>query len=250
LRAAKELLSIPEKPNFRLRDNDIALGGLSMNTALMTKVVASWLACSLVVCIRPSFAACQVQVESDRSHAIIEELTSHLPKGAVLSGKDLPASVKTAVRELVALSRQPQTVEDLTARVIVIRDMNRYLDYKGVMDARQRDFIKRFKTAFTIDEQFPIYLNGQSDLIAMAEARLSSEDGSVIYKLAAVIAHERVHAQGEPSERKAIEEEIRVLEIFVVRRLVELEWLTTRKTKLAQLLKGQVPDNPVKVNHV
>ena len=178
---------------------------------------------------------------------IISQLKSHLPKGAILVGKDLPPTVKSAVRELVTLSPERQTAADLTDRLILIRDMNRFLDYKGVADRRQRDSIKR-KAAFTIDEQWPIYLAGDNDLFAAADPRSSREEGPIIYKLAAVIAHERIHAQGEPSEIKAIEEEITVLEVFVVRRLVELEWLTTRKVKLGQLSKGQIPDEPPKIN--
>jgi hypothetical protein len=65
--------------------------------------------------------------------------------------------------------------------------------------------------------------------------------------LAVVIAHERVHAQGEKSERKAIEEEIRILEVFVVRRLVELQWLTGRKATLAQIMNRHLSDEPFKV---
>lgn len=157
-------------------------------------------------------------------------------------------TVKSAVKELVRLTREHQSVEDLTARLIVIRDMNRYLDYKRVVDARQRDLIKRFKTAFTLDEKWPIYVNSECDLYAAAEARSASVETAVVYKLAAVIAHERVHAEGESSEAKAIEEEIRILEVFVIRRLVELDWLTARKAKLAQVLKGQLPEGPLRVN--
>jgi hypothetical protein len=132
--------------------------------------------------------------------------------------------------------------------LIVIVDMNRYLDYKRVLDPSQRDLIKRFKTAFTLDEQWPVYINGESDLYAAAEARSARGDDPVVYKLAAVIAHERIHAEGEPSEAKAMGEEIRILEVFVGRRLVELDWLTARRAKLAQLMKGQLPDAPLKVN--
>ncbi len=212
----------------------------------MRKVLVSCLACTTVLCSSASLSVCQVN--NDRSHEIIGELQSHLPKGAIRSGKDLPAALKNAVKELVRLSAQNQTVEDLSARLIVIVDMNRYLDYKRVVDPRQRDLIKRFKTAFTLDEQWPIYVNGESDLCSAAEARSASGEDPIVYKLAAVIAHERVHAGGEPSEAKAIAEEIRILEVFVGRRLVELDWLTVRRAKLAQLMRGQVPDGPLKVS--
>jgi hypothetical protein len=212
----------------------------------MTKVLAFCVACTLALCSKASSAICQVY--NDHSDKIIKELTSHLPTGAIRSGTDLPAVVKNAVKDLVRLTPEKQSVEQLSARLIVILDMNRYLDYKRVIDTRQRDLIKRFKTAFTLDERWPIYLNGESDLYAAAEARSASSDDPAVYKLAAIIAHERVHAEGEPTEAIAIVEEIRILEVFVVRRFVELDWLTARKAKLAQVLKGQVPDQPLKVN--
>lgn len=212
----------------------------------MRKLLASCLVCTVVLCSRGSLAVSQVN--NDRSHEVIGELQSHLPKGAIRFGKDLPTALKSAVKELVRLSPKKQTVENLSSRLIVILDMNVYLNYKGVVDPKQRDLIKRFKTAFTLNEQWPIYINGESDLYAAAEARSASGEDPVVYKLAAVIAHERVHAEGEPSEAKAIEEEIRILQIFVVRRLVELEWLTARKAKLAQVVKGLVPDEPLRVN--
>ena len=212
----------------------------------MRKVLAFCLACTSLLCSRAGLAVCQSK--DDRSRKLIEELTSQLPKGAIRFGKDLPGTLKSAVKELIRLTPEKHTAEDLTARLIVIVDMNRYLDYKRVVDPRQRDLIKRFKTAFTLDEQWPIYVNGESDLYSAAEARSASVEDPVVYKLAAVIAHERVHAEGEPSEAKAIAEEIRILEVFVGRRLVELDWLTARRAKLAQLMNGQLPDGPLKVN--
>jgi hypothetical protein len=209
------------------------------------KLAVSCATCTAVLCLRLSFAGCQV--ETDQSRKIIDELASHLPKGEILFGKSLPSTVKSAIKELVALTRERQTAGDLTDRLVLIRNMNRFLADKGVTNATQRDQIKRFKTAFTIDEHWPIYLNGESDLLAVAPARSYSADDPVIYKLAAVIAHERVHAQGEKSERKAIEEEIRILEVFVVRRLVELQWLTGRKATLAQIMNGHLSDEPFKV---
>jgi hypothetical protein len=80
----------------------------------MVRLAVSCAACTVVLFLRVSLGACQV--EADQSPKIIDELASHLPKGAILFGKDLPATVKRAVKELVALSRERQTVEDLTAR--------------------------------------------------------------------------------------------------------------------------------------
>ncbi len=212
----------------------------------MRKVLAACLASTTVLCSSASFAVCQVNL--DHSREVIGELQSHLPKGAIRSGEDLPASLKSAVRELVGLSPEKQSVENLGARLIVILDMNRYLDYKRVLDPRQRDLIKRFKTAFTLDEQWPIYVNGESDLYTCGRSPVSKWRRPSHLKLAAVIAHERVHAEGEPNEAKAMTEEIRILEVFVGRRLVELDWLTVRRAKLAQLMRGQVPDGPLKVS--
>lgn len=198
-----------------------------------------------ILCSTVDLGRCQAG--SDHSQEVINDLTSHFPKGAMLIGRELPPAMRTAIEELVRLSPEKQTVEVLTTRLIVVLDMNRYLDYKRVADPKQRDLIKRFKTAFTLDEHWPIYINGESELYAAAEARSSEGDNPADYKLAAVLAHERVHAEGEPSETKAIEEEIKVLDVFVGRRQLELEWLNARKVKLAQLRKGQLSNEPLKV---
>ena len=186
----------------------------------------------------------------ERSRKISVELTSHLPKGAILVGKDLPATVKRAVQELSSLYRDSLLAGTLTTQLIVIRDINRYLDYKGVVDKTQRDVIKRYRAAFTLDEQWPIYINGESELFSLAESRSLTPVDPLVYKLAGLIAHERVHAEGEPSEKKAIEEETRILQIFVVRGLLEMDWLIARKTKLAELINGKATDEPLKLKTI
>src|SRR5262245_19997155 len=100
-----------------------------MKLAVSSAVCAA-VACAGLACLRTSFAACQVELEQSRK--IIEELASHFPNGETLFGKSLPSTVKSAIKELVALTRDQQTVENLAARLVVIRNMNRFLDYKGV----------------------------------------------------------------------------------------------------------------------
>ena len=186
----------------------------------------------------------------ERNSNTIVELTSHLPKGAIIVGKDLPATLISAVHELSALFRGSLPANALTTSLIVIRDMNRYLDYMGILDKTQRDVIKRYKTAFTINEQWPIYINGESELYSAAESRFFPPADMLVYKFVAVIAHEKVHAEGEPSEIKAIEGETRILQIFVTRGLVEVDWLIARKIKLAELINGKIPDEPLKVRSI
>lgn len=210
------------------------------------KLALSCAACAVVLCLKADLGA--FQVEEDHSRRVIVELASHLPKGSIVSGKGLPFAIKKAAEELVSLSPKGQTVADLTERLILIRNVNRFLDYLGVVDKRQRDLIKRSSTAFTINERWPIYLNGESDLLTLAESRSSSAVSPVIYKLAAAIAHERIHAEGERHESKALAEEIRILDIFAVRTLVELDWLMARRTMLNEIMKGQRPDEPSPIN--
>lgn len=200
---------------------------------------------------------------NDSSQEVIKELIAHLHKGAK-TGKRLPAFVKNAVKELVSLSSNTVEVDTLCTRLVVITDMDRYLDYINVADPKLRDLIKRRYTAFTINQRWPIYINGESDLYAMASkieeksdflSRLprfpssvpESTENPVVHKLAAVLMHEVVHAEGQTDEAIAIAEEIKMLERLLGRGLVELDWVNARRVQLAQIRKGQISIGPLTV---
>jgi hypothetical protein len=190
----------------------------------------------------------QEDTRIDRSHEVIDELVAHLPKRAITVGKDLPSFIRNAVKELARVSSLRTDVEAVCARLAVIADMDRFLDFKRVTDPKDRDLIKSRRAAFTINEQWPIYINGESDLYSAAtEAERRSAENPFVYKLAAIIWHEMVHAGGEADEAIALTEEIKMLEILRAQGLVELEWVNSRKVKLAQIQKRQVNDGPVKV---
>jgi hypothetical protein len=186
----------------------------------------------------------QGHVGDDPSQEVIKELMAQLPK-RIKTGKQLPPFVKEAIKELARRTRNKVEVETLHKRLVVITDMDRYLDHMRVTDPKLRDRIKRRFTAFTINEEWPIYINGESDLYVKAEQK-NAED-SVVCKWAAVLWHEMVHAQGEADEAIATQEEIRILERPCGRGLVELEWVIARKAMLAQIRKGQVSGRPFPV---
>ena len=102
----------------------------------------------------------QGQLGMDLRQEVIKELMTHLPKG-VKTGEQLPPFVKKAVKELANFSSIKVEVEAVCARLVVLTDMDRYLDYLKVTDAKVRDLIKQRKTAFTINQCWPIYINGE-----------------------------------------------------------------------------------------
>jgi hypothetical protein len=182
----------------------------------------------------------QAHVSNDPSQEIIKALVDHLPKG-VKTGKQLPPFVKEAVKELASLSSNRVEVEALCARLVVITDMDRYLDYIRVTDPRLRDLIKRRYAAFTINQQWPIYINGESNLYKIGqEIAERGAENPVVHKLAAVLWHEIVHAEGQADEAIAISEEIKMLERLLRRGLVELDWVSDRRAQLVDMRKGQI----------
>lgn len=189
----------------------------------------------------------QGQVGNDPSQEVIKELRAHIPKG-VKTGKQLPPFVKRAVKELADLSSIKVEVEALCARLVLITDMDRYLDYLKVTDPKLRHLINKRYTAFTINQRWPIYINGESELYRMAsEIEMQSAENPVVYKLAVALCHEMVHAQGQSDEAIAIQEEIKMLERLLGRGLVEPEWVSVRIAQLAQIRKGQKSRGPLQV---
>jgi hypothetical protein len=189
----------------------------------------------------------QGHVGNDPSQEVIRELMAHLPKG-IKTGKQLPPFVKKAVRELVSLSSNKVEVDSLCMRLVVITDMDRYLDYMKVTDPKLRGLIKERRAAFTINEQWPIYINGESNLYTIAtEIEDNGAENPVVHKLAAVLWHEMVHAQGQADEAIAIAEEIKLLERLLGRHLVEINWVAGRRAQLNQIRKGQISLGPLNV---
>lgn len=193
-------------------------------------------------------ASGQSQADSDHSKEVVNELIAQLPKGTIKHGRDLPLFIKDAIKELARLSSEKLEVETLQAGVVLITNMDRYLDFKRVTSLEQREVIKRHFAAFTINTQWPIYINGQGDLYKIALERDRRSPGNpYVYEFVAVLWHEMVHARGQPDEAIAIREEIRILESLNGRGLLELACVNARKVKLAQILKGQVSRGPMEL---
>lgn len=188
----------------------------------------------------------ETPVDSNQSSEVIKELLAHLPKGSIKTGKQLPPFVKTAVKELARLSAEKPDLEFLFAHLAVLPNMDRYLDFNKVADREQRKLIKRWIAAFTIDHQWPVFINGESELYVRAmEAERVTTDNPAVYKLAAILWHEMVHAKGQPDEAAALAEEINMLERMYGKALVDMDWLNSRKAKLAQVEKGELSRGPM-----
>jgi hypothetical protein len=190
----------------------------------------------------------QGQTDGNHSKEVVDELIAQLPKGTIKRGKDLPLFMKDAIRELARVSSEKLDVETLHAGVVVITDMDQYLDFIGITNSKQREVLKRRTYAFTISTQWPIYINGQSDLYRTAlwiERR--SPDNPHVYDFVAILRHEMVHARGQADEAIAIREEIKILENLYGRGLVKLERVKARWIKLAQISSAQVPRAPIEI---
>ena len=115
-------------------------------------------------------------------------------------------------------------------------------------DSKLRRLIKKRHAAFTINQRWPIYINGESNLYTIgSEIEKTGDENPVVYKLAAVLWHEMVHAQGQADEAIAIAEEIKMLDELHRRGLVELDWVIDRRAQLAHLRNGQIPRVPLNV---
>src|SRR5262245_43206354 len=108
----------------------------------------------------------QRDVGDDPSQEVIKELMAHLPNG-VKTGKQLPPVIKKALKELANFSTEVE-VEALFMRLVVITNRNKYLDYMRVTDPKLRSRIKQRYSAFTLNEQRPIYISSESDLYTAA----------------------------------------------------------------------------------
>ena len=173
---------------------------------------------------------------------------AQLPRGAIKHGKDLPLFMKDAIKELARVSPEKLRVEALYAGVIIITDMDQYLDFIGATSPKQRKVIKRHYLAFTINRQWPIYINGQSELYETAlETEDTSSQNPYVYEFVALLWHEMVHMRGQADEAIAVREEIKILENLYGRGLVKLECVNARRAKLAQILKGEISRGPIQV---
>ena len=190
----------------------------------------------------------QGHAESDHTKEVVNELIARLPKGTIKHGKDLPLFMRDAIKELARVSSKKFEVEILKVGVVIITDMDQYLDFIGVTSSEQRKVIKRHSYAFTRNHQWPIYINGQSDLYetALVIERRHAEN-PYVYEFVAVLWHEMVHARGQADEAIAAQEEINILENLYGRGLVKLECVTARRVRLVQILKGQIPRNSMEL---
>ncbi len=162
-------------------------------------------------------------------------------------GKDLPLFVKDAIKELARVSSENVQVETLFTGVFIITAMDQYIDLMKVTSPKQREVLKKC-LAFTKNRQWPIYINGQSDLFkaALRVEHLNSQN-PYVYEFVAVLWHEMVHIKDQADEVIAVRGEIEILENLYRRGLVKLERVNASKVKLTRILKGQVPRGPIEL---
>ena len=189
----------------------------------------------------------QGQAVVEHNKEVLNELVAQLPKGTIKHGRDLPLFMKDAIKELARVSSGNAQVETLYTGVFIITDMDQYLDLMKVTSPTQRDMIKNCP-AFTKNRQWPIYINGQSDVFRTAlNVEHSSSQNPYVYEFVAVLWHELVHIRDHGDEVIAVQGEIEILENLYRRGLVKLECVNASRVKLAQILKGQVPRGPIEL---
>jgi len=77
-----------------------------------------------VVLFTSQFASGQGRGENNLSHEVIQELLTQLPRGVILTGKDLPVFVKRAIKPLAKFSSEKLDANTLYGRVLVFTDMD------------------------------------------------------------------------------------------------------------------------------
>lgn len=155
----------------------------------------------------------------------------------------LPNFVVEEVREVIRYLRPKLNQKQVAAQVeafcegvVYISHMSTFLNDRKIVDKNRRELVRQ-KAAFTINESWPIYVNGEDRIVE--EAR-SSESGSPKRgRLRGIIYHELWHANGHKDELSAIAEEIKFLETLVPSGTIDIDWINYRKATLASARKQQ-----------
>ena len=166
--------------------------------------------------------------------------------------KRLPNFVVEEVREVIRYLRPELNQEQLIAQVeafcegvVYISKLNNFLNTKKILDKSKRELIRQ-KAAFTINESWPIYINGEDRVVG--EAGSSESGGPKRGRLRGIIYHELWHANGHKDELGAIAEEIKFLERLVPSGAIDIDWVNYRKTTLASVRKQQRSGSGIHAN--
>ena len=164
----------------------------------------------------------------------------------------LPNFVVEEVREVIRYLRPKLNQKQLAAPVeafcegvVYISNLNTFLNARKIVDKGHRELIRQ-KAAFTINESWPIYINGEDRIVEEAG---SSERGSPRRgRLRGIIYHELWHANGLKDELGAIAEEIEFLETLILSGSIDIDWVNYRKTTLASVRKQQRSGSGIHAN--
>jgi hypothetical protein len=125
------------------------------------------------------------------------------------TGRTLPSVLRQAIAVL------PQAEFPISPdEVVLIRDINGFLDCLGVADPAVRKIVADYR-AMVFNNHFPIYVNGSLPDTKLAIESFDRGRGSDLpYQFASFLAHEWVHANGEARESPAFAAELSILERF------------------------------------
>jgi len=171
-------------------------------------------------------------------HALLSAPYGQIPRRQEVK-THLPNFIVEEVREVIRYLRPELNKQQLIAQVdgfcagvVYISKLNNFLNVRRILDKSQRDLVRQ-KAAFTIDESWPIYINGEDRVVEEAG---SSESGSPKRgRLRGVIYHELWHANGRKDEVGAIAAEIKFLEKLIPSGAIDIDWINSRKTTLASI---------------
>jgi len=140
--------------------------------------------------------------------------------GQSASASDCIKTYGTTGHNLPTLLRQAITVLPQPGfpirpdQVVLIRDINGFLDCHRVEDPAKRRIVANYR-AMVFNNEFPIYVNGSLPDTKLAIESFDRGGGPDLpYQFASFLAHEWVHANGEPRESPAFTVELSILEHF------------------------------------
>ena len=155
----------------------------------------------------------------------------------------MPNFIVEEVCELIRYLRPKLNQQQIAAQVeafcegvIYISNLDMFLDARKIVDKRRRELVRQ-KAAFTINESWPIYINGEDRIVE--EAGSSESGGPKRGRIRGIIYHELWHANGKKDELATLAEEIKFLERLISSGAIDVDWINYRKATLASAQKQQ-----------
>ena len=139
------------------------------------------------------------------------DLTVQKTCAAKYAAPELPPIILNSIEIFQTYSPKPE----IKPEVVYITNMDGMLDCYGYKSQANRQLAKS-KAGMAIDNQFPIYINGELPILKEVNQPFRGEGSThaLSYVMATIIGHEWKHATGEKLESKAMEFELQLLQKF------------------------------------